>query len=98
MSGFDIFKEIDQATATYGMCEAHPDRKGILTVDMPSLDIRRFMCPECRLAFNARMTPYKGKREAWEADLAQGARDTYGTDPYGRSLRTEADTFDRRWK
>lgn len=49
-------------------CERHPEREGTLTVDLPSLNIRRYMCAECRGEFSASLTPYKGKREAWEAE------------------------------
>ena len=47
-------------------CENHADREGILAVDLPSIGIRRFMCMECKAAFDLRLlTPYKGRREWW---------------------------------
>ena len=52
-------------------CESHPGVEGMLTVDLPSIGIRRYMCQDCRLNFKAKMgagTQYKGKREAWERD------------------------------
>lgn len=45
------------------ICDTHPDREGWLTVDLPSLNIRRYLCMECRTQIS--MTPFKGKREAW---------------------------------
>ena len=46
------------------LCEKHEDREGWLTVDIPSLNIKRYLCMECREQIS--MTPFKGKREAWE--------------------------------
>lgn len=41
----------DPAAAIH--CDTHPDREGILTIDLPSTGTRRAMCPECRVAFDA---------------------------------------------
>lgn len=60
-------------------CEAHADREGTLAADLPSLGIHRYLCAECKAALAAKLsnaTPYKGKREAWEIELATGADDT----------------------
>ena len=38
-------------------CEKHPDRDGILTVDLPSIGIRRYMCLECRMAWQLGIKP-----------------------------------------
>lgn len=52
-------------------CENHADREGTLTVDLPSIGVRRFMCAECRSAFNATMS----------SAPSRFARD--GKDPFG---------------
>ena len=36
-------------------CDVHPDRGGILFVDLPSIGVRRWGCFECRVAFDKSM-------------------------------------------
>ena len=36
-------------------CSVHPDRGGILFVDLPSIGVRRFGCFECRANFDKAM-------------------------------------------
>jgi hypothetical protein len=36
-------------------CDVHPDRGGILFVDLPSIGVRRWGCFECRAAFDKSM-------------------------------------------
>ena len=57
-------------------CERHSGRHGILTVDLPSIGIRRYMCLECRMAFELAVSSgrayatglgHEAHREAQEA-------------------------------
>ena len=36
-------------------CDVHPDRGGILFVDLPSINVRRWGCFECRANFDKKM-------------------------------------------
>ena len=36
-------------------CDNHPDRGGILFVELPSIGVRRWGCFECRVAFDKSM-------------------------------------------
>jgi len=54
-------------------CDNHPDRGGILFVDLPSIGVRRWGCFECRAAFDKLMlnmpSPRKSARSGepiWE--------------------------------
>ena len=63
-------------------CANHPDRAGVLTIDLPSIKQRTYMCEECRATFTKLTSGFKGKREAWEFDLSAERdyqRRTYGT-------------------
>ena len=80
-------------------CEQHPDREGTLTVDLPSIGVQRYMCDACIEAFRASLTPYQGKREAW--DHAGYDYQMIGGDIYTRTSagwRTEHVTRERDWK
>ena len=58
-------------------CEKHPDRDGILTVDLPSIGIRRAMCLECRAAFQLGLDKMVSNdpMPAWERASRQGVPD-----------------------
>ena len=56
-------------------CDNHPDRGGILFVDLPSIGVRRWGCFECRANFDKAMlnspSPRKEAREGrqpWEKE------------------------------
>ena len=45
-------------------CERHPDRQGFLSIDLPSIRIKRFWCLECRAEYDERF-PSKGFGRAY---------------------------------
>ena len=49
-------------------CEKHPEVAGTLAVDLPSINVRRYLCEPCKDALRAVLSKYKGKREAWERE------------------------------
>lgn len=55
-------------------CEQHPERAGLLAVDLPSINVKRYLCEECKAALLHSLTPFKGKREAWESSPIQDER------------------------
>lgn len=57
-------------------CEKHPERIGMLAVDLRSLSIKRYLCAECSDAIVTSLTQYKGKREAWMDTPIQDERST----------------------
>ncbi len=51
-------------------CENHAEREGLLTVSLPSFGIMRYMCGECRTAFDNAMAEHarnapRGRQEWW---------------------------------
>ena len=50
-------------------CEKHPDRDGILTVDLPSIGIKKYECIECRAAWQLSV----GHGRAYGTGLGQEA-------------------------
>ena len=64
-------------------CSVHPDRGGILFVDLPSIGVRRFGCFECRANFDKAMlnTPSPRKEERnggriWEMHGGRSSTDS----------------------
>ena len=49
-------------------CDVHPDRGGILFVDLPSIGVRRWGCFECRANLDKKMLEYKPPRPRWIHD------------------------------
>lgn len=45
-------------------CDNHPDRGGILFVDLPSIGVRRWGCLECRMAFDKSMLNHSPRKAA----------------------------------
>ncbi len=62
-------------------CENHAEREGLLTVSLPSFGIMRYMCGECRTAFDAEMVrlhsliPADVKREMHDRVTPQWLRE-----------------------
>jgi len=57
-------------------CENHHDRAGILAVDLPNVGVKRYMCDECVLAFDKRMSAIPSNDVAgWMRELRQGYED-----------------------
>ena len=84
-------------------CANHPERAGSLAIDLPSIGVRTYLCPECKTALQAQLsgyTAYKGKREAWDHEGYDYQR--FGHDLHTRTAlgwRCESPTTDdRRWK
>lgn len=67
-------------------CEKHADRDGILTVDLPSMHIKRYMCEECRISFNAQLDGLNTARQS----ARSGYRNIWETSPDGRSYDTDS--------
>jgi hypothetical protein len=61
-------------------CDNHPDRGGILFVDLPSIGVRRWGCLECRIAFDKQMlnwpSPRKASRDGAQIWEMHGGRST----------------------
>ena len=73
-------------------CDVHPDRGGILFIDLPSIGIRRWGCLECRMNFDMKSLNYSPRKAAREG--LYSSYDDRSTD--GRLLRHEYDgTFKR---
>ena len=62
-------------------CDQHPDRGGILFVDLPSIGVRRFGCFECRANFDKAMlnSPRQASRSGeriWEMHGGRSSTDS----------------------
>ena len=63
-------------------CDNHPDRGGILFVDLPSIGVRRWGCLECRMTFDKQMLNYSPRKEArngsriWEMHGGRSSTDS----------------------
>ena len=56
-------------------CDNHPDRGGILFVDLPSIGVRRWGCFECRANFDKKMLEMPRSAEyvpQWLRELRTG--------------------------
>ena len=53
-------------------CERHPDRQGFLSIDLPSIRIKRYWCLECRTEYDERFTS-KGFGRAYGTGLGSAA-------------------------
>ena len=53
-------------------CERHPDRQGFLSIDLPSIRIKRYWCLECRTEYDERF-PSKGFGRAYGTGLGHDA-------------------------
>jgi hypothetical protein len=60
-------------------CDVHPDRGGILFVDLPSIGVRRWGCFECRANFDKKMLEYKSPRQEARNGWPQHYREQYGS-------------------
>ena len=69
-------------------CDNHPDRGGILFVDLPSIGVRRWGCLECRIAFDKSMlnSPRRAARSG--EPLWPNYDESRDTDIGGRNIRT----------
>ena len=69
-------------------CDVHPDRGGILFVDLPSIGVRRWGCFECRANFDKAMlnTPRTAARDGRNPWPNYDERND--TDIGGRNIRT----------
>ena len=54
------------------VCERHPDRQGFLSIDLPSIRVKRFWCLECRMEYDAQF-PSKGFGRAFGTGLGKEA-------------------------
>jgi hypothetical protein len=62
-------------------CDNHPDRDGILFVDLPSIGVRRWGCFECRANFDKAMLNWprqaaRGGERIWEMHGGRSSTDT----------------------
>ncbi len=75
-----------------GNCDNHAEREGFLTVDLPSMNTKRYMCDECKTAFDALLAEYASNapRPRWMFDpsLAQWERELMTGNP-GETLGME---------
>ena len=53
-------------------CERHPDREGLLSIDLPSIGIKTYWCKECRDDYDARY-PSKGFGRAFASGTSKEA-------------------------
>ena len=53
-------------------CERHPERDGILAIDLPSIGIRRYWCQQCRDKYDAQY-PSKGFGRAFGTGISKEA-------------------------
>ena len=65
-------------------CDLHPDRGGILFVDLPSIGVRRWGCFECRANFDKAMlnTPRQAARSGERIWEMHGGRSTDSDSAY----------------
>lgn len=53
-------------------CELHPEREGLLSIDLPSIGLKRYWCVECRADYDAKF-PARGFGRAFGTGIGPEA-------------------------
>ena len=56
-------------------CEKHPDREGVLRVELPSIGLKRYLCFECTEPLYLSFHSWETDTPYWEHELWQGVED-----------------------
>ena len=70
-------------------CENHADREGLLAVSLPSIGIMRYMCAECRTAFDKKMVDHATTARQSARSGFQPFGGLWESSPDGRSYITD---------